>query len=181
MYLLHRKKNGIYAIISLFRSSPYPDQMVTAVTRIQTVSRSDGHCSHPIQSVSRSDCGSAPRDDLYSPERQWRPGHLDEPQWQILDSHRDMTTGTRWVLYTIWLCCCSWNKLLVCLARGELAPQLSLVSPKVFFSILSPMEFWFLAAVASGLLSWGHLISSDIVDLIAQILFKLNWAGRWHH
>ncbi len=22
-------------------------------------------------------------------------------------------------------------------------------------------EFWFLAAVASGLLSWGHLISSD--------------------
>ncbi len=43
-----------------------------------------------------------------------------------------------------------------------------------FFSILSPMEFWFLAAVASGLLSWGHLISSDIADLIAQILFKLN-------
>ncbi len=38
MYLLHRKKNGIYANISLFlsyseitvatRSSPYPDQMV---------------------------------------------------------------------------------------------------------------------------------------------------------
>ncbi len=53
-------------------------------------------------------------------------------------------------------------------------PRLSLVSPKVFFSILSPMEFWFLAAVASGLLSCGHLISSDIVDMIAQILFKLN-------
>ncbi len=35
-----------------------------------------------------------------------------------------------------------------------------------FFSILSPMEFWFLAAVASGLLSWGHFISSDITDLI---------------
>ncbi len=34
-------------------------------------------------------------------------------------------------------------------------PRLSLVSPKVFFSVLSPMEFWFLAAVASGLLSWG--------------------------
>ncbi len=31
-----------------------------------------------------------------------------------------------------------------------------------FFSILSPMEFWFLAAVASGLLSWGHFISSNI-------------------
>ncbi len=53
-----------------------------------------------------------------------------------------------------------------------MAPRLSLVSPKVFFSILSPMEFWFLAAVASGLLSWGHLISSNIVDLIEQKLFE---------
>ncbi len=50
-----------------------------------------------------------------------------------------------------------------------------------FFSVLSPMEFGFLAAVASGLLSWGHFISSNIIDLIAQILFKVNWAGRWHH
>ncbi len=47
----------------------------------------------------------------------------------------------------------------------ELAPRLSLVSPKVFFSILSQKEFWFLAAVASGLLSWGHLISSDYRQL----------------
>ncbi len=58
---------------------------------------------------------------------------------------------------------------------------LSLVPPKVFFSILRLMKFCFLAAVASGLLSWGHFISSDIIDLIAQILFKLNWAGRCHH
>ncbi len=43
-----------------------------------------------------------------------------------------------------------------------------------FFSVLSPMEFWFLAVVASGLLSWGHFLSSDITDLTAQILFKLN-------
>ncbi len=55
-----------------------------------------------------------------------------------------------------------------------MAPRLSMVSPKVFFSILSPMEFWFLVAVASGLLSWGHLFSSDIVYMIAQIIFKLN-------
>ncbi len=43
MYLLHRKKNDIYANISLFISysevtvatwtSPYPAQMITAVTR----------------------------------------------------------------------------------------------------------------------------------------------------
>ncbi len=51
---------------------------------------------------------------------------------------------------------------LLTMARGELAPRLSLVSPKFFFFfILSQREFWFLAAVASGLLSWGHLISSD--------------------
>ncbi len=50
-----------------------------------------------------------------------------------------------------------------------------------FFSVLSPMEFGFLAAVASGLLSWGHFISSNIIDLITQILFKVNWAGWWHH
>ncbi len=36
------------------------------------------------------------------------------------------------------------------------------------------MQFWFHAAVASGLLSWGHFISSDIINLIARILFKLN-------
>ncbi len=65
-------------------------------------------------------------------------------------------------------------ELLCRLARGEMAPRLSLVSPKVFFSVLSPMEFWFLAAVASGLLSWGHFISSNIVDLIEQKLFELN-------
>ncbi len=73
------------------------------------------------------------------------------------------------------------HKLLVHLARGELSPQLSLVSPKFFFFILSPMEFWFLAAVDSGLLSLGLLISCDIVDLIAQILLELNRAGWWHH
>ncbi len=32
----------------------------------------------------------------------------------------------------------------------------------------------FLATVAFGLLSWGHLISGNIVDLIAQILFEEN-------
>ncbi len=59
-------------------------------------------------------------------------------------------------------------KLLVRLAGGELVPQLSLVSPKVFLSVLSPMEFWFLTVVASGLLSCGHFISSDITDLISN-------------
>ncbi len=79
----------------------------------------------------------------------------------------------------IWLCC-SCNKLLVLLVRGELPPpDWAWFLPRFFFSILSPMEFWFLAAVASGL--FGCFISSNIVDFIAKILFKLNWAGWFHH
>ncbi len=89
MYLLHRKKIDIYANISLFVS--YSE--VTAFTR--------------------SDGGSAPRDDLYSPERQWRPGHLDEPQRQIPSedpvtrqpSGQDL--GNQ-MSPPIWLCS-SWN------------------------------------------------------------------------
>ncbi len=33
----------------------------------------------------------------------------------------------------------------------------------------------------NGLVMAWIFISSKIIDLIAQILFKLNWAGRWHH
>ncbi|KAL0159189.1 hypothetical protein M9458_042914, partial [Cirrhinus mrigala] len=92
MYSVRRQKNGIYANISLFlsysevtlttRSSPQPDQMVTAV--------------HWIQSVPSPDGGSAPRDDLYSPECQQRPHRLDEPQRRPchLDGCRHKTTGT---------------------------------------------------------------------------------------
>ncbi len=36
------------------------------------------------------------------------------------------------LMYLLIGLCCSWNKLLVRLAGGELAPRLSLVSPKVF-------------------------------------------------
>ncbi len=46
MHLLHQKKDGIYANISLFHSY----SKVTVATQIQFVSRSNG--------------GSAPRDDL---------------------------------------------------------------------------------------------------------------------
>ncbi len=59
----------------------------------------------------------APETDL-----QWGPRHLD--------IHRGKPPGTSGPL-TLWLCC-SWNKLLICLAGGELAPRLSLVSPKVY-------------------------------------------------
>ncbi len=48
------------------------------------------------------------------------------------------------------------------LARGELAPRLSLVFSRGFFlHSVSEGVVGSFAAVASGLLSWGHLISSD--------------------
>ncbi|XP_058634529.1 uncharacterized protein LOC131542159 [Onychostoma macrolepis] len=54
---------------------------------------------------SRPDGGSTSRDYLYSPECQWRPCQLDEPQRQIpskdLAGHRDKTMGTRRVLCSI--------------------------------------------------------------------------------
>ncbi len=93
---------------------------------------------------------------LYSPERQRRPGHLDEPQRQIpqwrprhLDGHWDKTTGTRWVLCTIWL--------LVHLARGELAPRLSLVSPKVFSPLACLVGDTSFPAISSTWLHRYHL------------------------
>ncbi len=46
--------------------------------------------------------------------------------------------------------------------------KLAVIKPLV----LSPMEFWFLAAVASVLLSLGHFISSDIVCDIVVWLHK---------
>ncbi len=42
-----------------------------------------------------------------------------------------------------------------------------------FFSILSPMEFWFLAAVASGFLSWGHFIPAKSSTWLHR--YYLNW------
>ncbi len=62
-------------------------------------------------------------------------------------------------------------ELLVHLARAKLAPptEPGFSQGFLFFLFLSPMELWFLATVAFGLLSWGHFISSNIVGLIAQI------------
>ncbi len=174
MFLLHRKKIDIYTNISLFlsysevtvatQSGAYPAQIVTAVTRSSPYP--DQMVDHHLETISTAlnvsgDQGTkmSPRDR--SPVRTSSPrqpsGKDHWNQWShynVTLLHLEQTTGSSG-------------------QRGT-APRLSLVSPKVFFSILSPMEFWFLAAVASGLLSWGHFISSNIIDLIAQIIFKLD-------
>ncbi|KAL0188439.1 hypothetical protein M9458_015538, partial [Cirrhinus mrigala] len=87
-----------------------------------------------IQSVPSPDSGSSPRDVLYSPECQRRPHrHImsprdgspvktSSPRRQSAQDHGNQMSPLR-------------------LARGELAPQLSLVSPKVFFSICHRWSF----------------------------------------
>ncbi|XP_058619938.1 uncharacterized protein LOC131532373 isoform X2 [Onychostoma macrolepis] len=130
------------------------------------------HCipATQIQSVSRSDGGSAPRDDLDSPECQRRPGHLDEPQRQIpsedLVGTRPQEPDKSSAQSDL---CCSLelnHTMLVSSVQRRTAPKLCLVAPKV----LSPMKFWVLAAVAFGLLIWGRL--ADCKDIIGR---ELNW------
>ncbi len=165
---------------------------------IWSLSSPDDHCIQQIQSLSRSDGGSAPRDDLYSSERQRSPGQIDEPETDLqwgphhLDSHRGKTPGTSGAL-TLWLCC-SWNKLLVRLAGEELPPRLSLVSPKVFSPFchrwsfrslpLSPLaclvgDTSFPAISQTWLhryyLNWTEL-DNDITELNNEIPLTEKWA-----
>jgi len=73
------------------------------------------------------------------------------------------------------------------IGQRRTGPRLSLVSPKVFLSNLSLMDFWLLAtvALAFGLLSWGHLIFDNIIDLCciifkaASILYNLHCKKRY--
>ncbi len=165
MYLLHRKKNGIYTNISVCLSyfeitvatlsSPFPDQMVDQHPEITSTALN----------VSRDqDTLMSPRDR--SPLKTLSPRR---PSGQVLRNQMSP-------LHNLTLLQLEFNCLFVW--QEENCPP-----DWVFLSILSPMEFWFLAALASGLIGWEHLISSDIVDLIAQILFKLNWTvlGWCHH
>ncbi len=115
--------------------------------------------------MSSPDGGSSPRDDLYSLECQRRLRKLDEPQRQV--PSEDLVSWTA-----------TWEDESSAQTAGSsgqrrTAPPTEPGFSQGFFFILSPMEFWFLAVVDSGLLSLGLLISCDIIDLIAQIL--KNW------
>ncbi len=101
--------------------------------------------------------------------RQTQSVSLD-PQWgtRHQDSHREETIGNSWAL-KIWLCC-SWNKLLVCLAQWRTGPRLSLVSPKVF----SPFcHRW----------SFGSLLLSPLACLVVDTSFPAilsTWLHRYY-
>ncbi len=120
----------------------------------------------------------APETDL-----QWGPRHLD--------IHRGKTPGTSGPL-TLWLCC-SWNKLLIRLAGGELAPRLSLVSPKVFSPFchrwsfrslpLSPLACLVgdtsLAAQSSTLLHRYYLNWTKLDNAITKFNNEMHSADNW--
>ncbi len=98
---VHDLMNSIYANISLFRSY------------------SKGHCSHPDPVCIQP--RSSPRDELYSPECQRRPGQLDKPpetdpirRSHPLDGH-DTNPQQR--------------------PQDQTSPLHRPVSPKVFFSV----------------------------------------------
>lgn len=89
-----------------------------------------------------------------------------------------LTVSHAYVMFFHNLTCdANWNHnhtMLLHLARGGLVTLLSLVSHKVSFPILSQMEFVFLETVASGLLRWGHIIFSNIIDLTVLTLLDEN-------
>ncbi len=107
----------------------------------------------------------APETDL-----QWGPRHLD--------IHRGKTPGTSGPL-TLWLWC-SWNKLLIRLAGGELAPRLSLVSTKVFSPFCHRWSFRSLPLSPLACLVGDTSFPAQSSTWL-HILFKLNWAGQCHY
>ncbi len=107
----------------------------------------------------------APETDL-----QWGPRHLD--------NHRGKTPGTSGPL-TLWLCC-SWNKLLIRLAGGELAPQLSLVSPKVFSPFCHRWSFRSLPLSPLACLVGDTSFPAQSLTWLHRY-YKLNWAGQCHY
>ncbi len=81
---------------------------------------------------------------------------------------------------TLWLCC-SWNKLLIRLAGGELAPRLSLVSPKVFSPFCHRWSFGSLPL--SPLACLVGDTSFPAISLTSLHKYYLNWTElddlRW--
>ncbi len=158
--------SGIYANISLFLS--YSE--VTIATQIQSVSRSDGSSSHD---------GSAPGDDLYSPECQRRPCQLDELQRQNssedLIGHQDKTTRTRRILCRIWHAQELNHAMLVSSGQRRTAPPTEPGFSQGF--LLNLCHRW----------SFGSLPLSPLACLfgdtwlIAQTLLEESWTGLCQH
>ncbi len=143
------------------RSGPYPGQMITAVTISNPYP--DQMVDQHLEMTSLALNVSEDQDTWMSP-RDRSPVRTSLPRQPSGKDHWNQLSP-----YNLTLLQLEQTTDSSC-QRGT-GPPTEPGFSQGFFSILSPMEFWFLAIVASGLLSWGHFISSDITDLIAQILF----------
>ncbi len=148
-------RSGTYPvqmITAVTRSSPYPVQMITAVTRSSP--HPDQMVDQHLEMTSTALNVSRDQDTKMSP-RDRCPVRTSSPRQPSGKDH-----WNQWSPYNLTLLQLEQTTGLS--GQRGTAPRLNLVSRKVFFSILSPMEFLFHAVVAAGLLSWGHFISSDI-------------------
>ncbi len=121
----------------------------------------------------------------------WAPE--TDPQWgpRHLDSHREKTTGTIWAL-TIWIAAVG-IELLGRLARGEMAPRLSLVSPKVFSPFCHRWSFGSLPlsplsclvgdtsfpAISSTWLNRNFLNWTELDDAITEFNNEMPLTENW--
>ncbi len=117
----------------------------------------DQHLETTSTALTVSSLKWAPETDL-----QWGPRHLD--------IHRGKTPGTSGPL-TLWLCSVGTNYWFVW-PEGNCPPTEPGFS-QGFFSILSPMEFSFLAAVASGLLVGDTSFPAQSSTWLHR--YYLNW------
>ncbi len=101
----------------------------------------------------------------------WAPE--TDPQWgpRHLDSHQEKTTGTSGVL-TLWICC-SWNKLLVRLARGELSPDWAWFLPRFFSPFCHRWSFGSLPLSPLACLVWDT--SFPAISSTWLHRYYLNW------
>ncbi len=95
--------------------------------------------------------------------------HLDELNAEHKFRVWVIILGHKWPVLPATLC---WFHL----ARGELAPRLSFVSPKVFSPFLSQIEFWFLAAVARNFCCRNFFVDAWLIALLEE-----SWIGWWLH
>ncbi len=153
MYLLHRKKIDIYANISLLlsysevtiatRSSPYPVQKITAVNRFSL--SPDQMVEHHLETTSTALNVGGDQGTKMSP-RDRSPARTSSPRQPSGKDH-----WNQWSPYTLTLL--QLKQTAGSSGRRGTGPPTKPGFSQVFFSVLSPMEFWFLAVVASGLLS----------------------------
>ncbi len=143
-------------VTAVTRSSPYPDHMV------------DQH----LETTSTALNFSGVQDTQMSP-RDRSPVRTSSPRQLLGKDH-----WNQWSPYSLTLLQLEQTTGL----SGHLGTgRLSLVSPKIFSPFCHRWSFGSLPLSPLACSVGDTSFPAISPDLIAQILFKLNWAGRCHH